>query len=64
MNHEQWKLWQQPRQAMSESLLLRYGIAVILPAAAAAVIFVRPVFTEAPFFVFLGSIRDITGHKR
>lgn len=41
---------------MSESLLLRYGVAVLLPAAAALVIFVRPVFTEAPFFVFLGAI--------
>jgi len=56
MNHEPWNLWKQPRQAMSESLLLRYGIAVSLPFAAAAVILARPVFTEAPFFVFLGAI--------
>ena len=41
---------------MSESLLLRYGVAVLLPAAAALVIFVRPAFTEDPFFVFLGAI--------
>ena len=56
MNHEQWKLWKQPRKAMSESLLLRYGAAVMLPVAAASVIFVRPVFCETPFFVFLGAI--------
>lgn len=56
MNHEQWNLWKRPRKAMSESFLLRYGVAVMLPVAAAVVIFVRPVFTEAPYFVFLGAI--------
>lgn len=56
MNHEPWNLWQQPRVPMSESLLLRYGVAVLLPAAAAFIISARPVFTEAPFFIFLGTI--------
>src|SRR5688572_24105714 len=56
MNHEKWNLWERPRQAMSESLFLRYGVAVILPVAAASVPFLRPVFTETPFFVFLGAI--------
>jgi len=56
MNPEQWNLWKQPRKAMSESLLLRYGVGMMLPVMAAAVIFVRPAFTEAPFFVFLGAI--------
>ncbi len=56
MNHERWNLWEQPRQAMSESSLLRYGFAVFMPAAAAVIVFVRPSLTEAPFFVFLGAI--------
>ncbi len=56
MIHEPWNLWKQPRQAMSESLLLRYGMAVMMPIAAACVVFVRPVFAEAPYFVFLGAI--------
>jgi len=56
MNHENWNLWKRPRKAMSESLFLRYGVAIVLPVAAASVIFVRPVFAEVPFFVFLGAI--------
>ena len=56
LNPEQWLLWKQPRRAVSESLLLRYGVAVVLPAAAAAFLLVRPAFIETPFFVFLGAI--------
>lgn len=56
MNYETWNLWEQPRKAMSESLLLRYGVAVLLPVAAASILFLRPVFAETPFFVFLGAI--------
>jgi PAS domain S-box-containing protein len=56
MNNEHWKLWSKPRKRMSESLLLRYGVAVLLPVAAALVVHVRPVFGEAPFFVFLGAV--------
>jgi K+-sensing histidine kinase KdpD len=56
MNHEPWNLWPQPRKRMRESLMLRYGVAVILPASAVAFVFARPVFTEAPFFVFLSAI--------
>jgi PAS domain S-box-containing protein len=56
MSAEPWKLWQRPRLAMSESFLLRYGVAVILPIASASVIFVRPVFSESPFFAFLAAV--------
>ncbi len=56
MNHERWHLWERPRQVMSESVLLRYGVAAILPLAATAIFFLRPVFAETPFFVFLGAI--------
>jgi len=56
MHHEKWNLWERPRQAMGESLFLRYGAAVALPLAAAGLLFVRPLFTETPFFVFLGAI--------
>jgi len=51
-----WQLWDKPRKRMSESRFLRYGVAVMLPAAAALVIFVRPVFSEAAHFVFLGAV--------
>jgi PAS domain S-box-containing protein len=56
MNHEQWKLWKPPIKRMSESLLLRYGVAVMLPLVAAFVIHLRSALTETPFFVFLGVI--------
>lgn len=41
---------------MSESRLLRYGIALILPGAAAVIVYNRPVFNETPFFIFLGAV--------
>ena len=56
MNNGSWQLWDKPRRRMSESRLLRYGAAVILPLAAAAVLLVRPAFIETPFFVFLGAV--------
>src|SRR5713101_2175997 len=56
MNHEQWHLWKPPTKALRESLLLRYGAAVVLPLAAAFVVHLRSGLTETPFFVFLGVI--------
>jgi PAS domain S-box-containing protein len=56
MHDDQWKLWKRPRLKMSESGLLRYGAAVVLPGVAAIFIDVRPVFTDAPFFIFLGAV--------
>jgi PAS domain S-box-containing protein len=41
---------------MSESRLLRYGLALMLPFASAAFVVIRPTFSETPFFVFLGAI--------
>jgi PAS domain S-box-containing protein len=41
---------------MSESRFLRYGVALMLPVAAVSVILVRPTFTVAPFFLFLGAV--------
>lgn len=54
--HAHWELWDKPRKAMSESRLLRYGIALILPGAAAVIVYNRPAFNETPFFMFLGAV--------
>ncbi|MBI3850003.1 MAG: PAS domain S-box protein [Verrucomicrobia bacterium] len=56
MNHEQWKLWKPPTKATRESLLRRYGVAMVLPLIAALVVYLRSALTETPFFVFLGVI--------
>lgn len=56
MNHAHWKLWKQPGRRMGESRLLRYGVALLLPALAACLIHARPVFAESPFFLFLGAV--------
>ena len=56
INNGSWQLWDKPRKQMHESRFLRYGVAVMLPVAAALVIFVRPVFSEAAYFVFLSAV--------
>jgi PAS domain S-box-containing protein len=56
MNNEQWKLWHKPRLTVSESPLLRYGVAVVLPLVAAYLIHLRQTFTEVPYFAFLAAI--------
>ena len=56
MNRENWQLWQKPRKRMHEARLLRYGLAVILPLAASWFVFIRPTFTEAPYFIFLVAV--------
>ena len=55
MHDEQWKLWK-PLKHRSESLLLRYGVAVMLPVIAAVLIHVRPAFADAAYFIFLGVV--------
>ena len=52
----QWKLWKQATRRKSESRLFRYGAAIALPLLAALIVHVRPVFREAPFFLFLGTV--------
>ena len=56
MNNDDWQYWKKSRKRMSESRLLRYGLAVMLPLAAAGFVAMRPSFIDAPFFVFLGAI--------
>lgn len=59
MSIENWQLWKRPARRMvrmSESRSVRYGMAVVLPMLAAAIIQVRPAFAESPFFVFLGAV--------
>jgi PAS domain S-box-containing protein len=56
MNSEQWNLWKRPRELMSESMLMHYGVAVVLPMIAAYVVHARGAFTDVPFFLFLGAI--------
>ena len=54
--HAPWELWDKPRRLMGESRLLRYGIAVILPGAAAVIVYNRPAFNETLFFIFLAAV--------
>jgi PAS domain S-box-containing protein len=56
MNNDDWGHWAKSRKRMSESRLLRYGFALMLPLVAAAVVVIRPAFTDTPFFIFLGAI--------
>jgi hypothetical protein len=56
MDHEGWQLWKKPGKRASESLLLRYGIGVMLPIGAVLVIQTRHIFADSPFFVFLGAV--------
>ena len=56
MNDEHWKLWKQPGRRMSESIFLRYGVALALPVAAVCIIHLRPTFAETPYFIFLGAV--------
>jgi PAS domain S-box-containing protein len=56
MKTEQWNLWEHPRKTMRESLLFRYGVAVVFPLMAAGIVFLRPAFAGTPFFVFLGAV--------
>lgn len=56
MNPESWKLWKHSRRTKGESLLLRYGIALLLPVIATLVVLTRPALDEAPFFIFLAGV--------
>lgn len=55
-DNNNWKLWTHSRNKLGESLLWRYGVAVMLPVAAALVVNSRPVLSETPFFLFLGAV--------
>jgi PAS domain S-box-containing protein len=56
MNGEAWNLWKQPQLRMSESRLLRYGLALALPSLAAVLTSMRPAFHETPYFLFLAAV--------
>ena len=56
MNDHNWKLWTHSRHKLGESRLWRYGVAGMLPLAAALIVNGRPPLIEAPFFVFLGAV--------
>lgn len=53
MDDEKWHLWQERRRGVEASSVLRYGLAVALPLAAAYFVHRRTVFAEAPFLIFL-----------
>jgi PAS domain S-box-containing protein len=56
MNGDNWKLWKKPQTGMSESRLIRYGLAVALPIVAAFLVNTRLAFHDVPYFVFLAAI--------
>ena len=53
---DSWNPWQGPRKRKSEFRFVRYGMALLFPAAAAIVILLRPSLSETPFFLFLGAV--------
>ena len=53
---EYWKLWNPTRRGMNESILLRYGVAIVLTILAVVLIYSRPVLMDSPYHVFLGAV--------
>jgi PAS domain S-box-containing protein len=51
-----WKLWDRPQRTKSESRLLRYGVAIVLPMLAVLLVLTRTVFTDTPYLIFLGAV--------
>jgi PAS domain S-box-containing protein len=56
MDDHGWQLWKNPGKRASESLLIRYGIALVLPIVAVVAIETRHIFADSPFFVFLAAV--------